>query len=120
MPDDNSPVTRAEFRTELRAGLDNAVELVISEIRALEGRAEERAQERERALETKLLAAFYDWARSNQALLAQARADHAEYQAGQRIVDARVTALESRLLRVEERLALPPLPPDEAAPGQPS
>lgn len=104
MPDDNSsPVTRAEFRV----GLDAAVELLISEIRALE----DRASERERALETKLLSAFYDWARTNQALLAQARVDHAEHQASTRTADARFTALESRLLRVEERLALEPPPP---------
>lgn len=109
MPDNNSPVTRRD--------LDTAVELLIREIRALEERATEReralednAIERERALETKLLAAFYDWARTNQALLAQARANHAEYQAGKRTVDARFTALESRMIRVEERLKLEPPP----------
>ena len=90
MNDDNAPVTRAELRAELQR-----------ELAALESRLESSLIGRMRDMETALLTAFHSYATGVSVRFRKIEADVSNIDAA---ANARLAALEDRILEVERRL----------------
>lgn len=113
MPDDNSPVTRAEFRAGLDAAVQQLADFITASLDHLRTQLRQEQQEDYLRLAARL-------ERAENALVAGFRTHLRVTNARSGAAEVRLAALEERVLRIEESLPLPPLPPDEAAPGQPS
>jgi hypothetical protein len=90
MNDDNAPVTRAELREEL-AALESR----------LESRLESSLIGRMRDMETALLTAFHSYSRGVSVRFRKIEADVSNIDAA---ANARLAALEDRIMEVERRL----------------
>ena len=93
MNDDNAPVTRAEFREELAAFESR-----------LESGLESRIIGRMREMETALVSAFHSYATGVSVRFRKIEADVSNIDAA---ANARLAALEDRIMEVERRL--PPI-----------
>jgi predicted metal-dependent phosphoesterase TrpH len=117
MDDRNAPATKGDIadseqriRTASKADIADSEKRLIETIRTAtkadiadsEQRLQERLVETMRDIETKLLHAFYGYAKTNDARVF-------EVEANESILRTRLATLESRIMEVERRLNTPPV-----------
>jgi len=92
MEDHNAPITKQH----LAEALGHAVETIATEIKAAEERADARARETERNMQTEILRGLEGFAKGNFARIHRLETSDAD-------TNTRITALEERVLYLETR-----------------
>jgi hypothetical protein len=92
MPDEDQPITRGELRNEINRAVDSITAATTAAIVA----ADQRSAERSRDMQTDLLRGIEAFARGNFARMHRIETSDAD-------TNARITALEERVLYLETR-----------------
>ena len=109
MDDRNAPATKGDIADSeqrlverMNTGFADSEQRLVERMNSGIADSEQRLVETMRDIETKLLQAFYGYAKSN---------DHRvlEVEANEAVLRTRVATLESRIMEVERRLNIPPV-----------